>query len=514
MTTSRRNAWRSISHWVRQRYWLRSAGILVSMLLLSACVSGPTVSAKDDTPESSYFQWFEGLSIDEKIAVGDQAAQTGEGEMALMLYLKITQTDDRPDVWFKIGKLEEHPGNEGAAAQAFNRVLQLDPDHAGAHEGLGLQLLSARKTDAARTHLETAIQLDPRRWRTQNALGVLDDMRKDHLSALSHYQAALEINPDSTMLLNNCGYSYYLAGDLDRAAGYFESALRIDVGYKSAIANLGLLYARKGRYEDATVVLGKVMEQPQAFNDVGYIALRSGHLEDAERLLSEAIRLSPRYYAIAVENLKRAREAIERFESTGLDDHFTAYSSQLKITEIRYSEYRRVETHTLNVRDTDDASAAVVGFLKSGDEVDVIRVKNGWALVSFATNRDLIADLGPDESSVTTTVNSLWIRPRDFTQEPERIRELAIALEMDREVLAHNLARNDDQESWYFIRYVDPSAAAALDEQQIHGVHLLSEYWGDLPAGTTLQTDVGNNAPATGWVLARFLSQPLGLESS
>jgi hypothetical protein len=168
--------------------------------------------------------------------------------------------------------------------------------------------------------------------------------------------------------------------------------------------------------------------------------------------------------------------------------------------------YRRVETNTLNVRDADDAGAAVIGFLKPGDQVEVVQIRNGWALVSFTTNREVITDPSADKFSAKVQVSSLWIRPGDFAQEPERITELASTLEMDDDTLTQKLARSD-QQSWNLMRYMDSAHATALDEQQIRGVHLLREYW-----SARQPANAANSEPATGWVLAKFLSQPLRSE--
>jgi len=141
---------------------------------------------------------------------------------------------------------------------------------------------------------------------------VLADAAKQFDDAIGHYEAALDQRPDSPMLLNNLGYSHYLAGRPPEAERYFRVALSFDQKYRPAIANLGLVRARQGAYEEAVQILGSIMPEAQACNDVGYIAYQLEDYESAAFFLGEAIRLSPSYFETAHANLKRVRAAIEQ----------------------------------------------------------------------------------------------------------------------------------------------------------------------------------------------------------
>jgi hypothetical protein len=50
-----------------------------------------------------------------------------------------------------------------------------------------------------------------------------------------------------------------------------------------------------------------VQDLPKAYNDVGYVAMLGGRLDDAETFFEEAMRLSPRYYELAGMNAQRLR---------------------------------------------------------------------------------------------------------------------------------------------------------------------------------------------------------------
>ena len=65
--------------------------------------------------------------------------------------------------------------------------------------------------------------------------------------------------------------------------------------------------AAQGRYDEALAAFAKVQDLPQAYNDVGYVAMVAGRLDDAQSLFEEAQRLSPEYYPTATDNARRVR---------------------------------------------------------------------------------------------------------------------------------------------------------------------------------------------------------------
>ncbi len=291
---------------------LRAVALLITATCLSACVSGPSRSAHDESPEPLIFDRYEGMSAVEIAEAGDEAWRDGELELAVFIYMQSLSIADDSEVWMKVGKIQQHSGQTAFAWQAFVRVVELDPQNAEGHEKLGMLLLTSKQKDLARQHLEKAVELDEKRWVANNALAVLSDASGEYERAIEYYEIALEYNSASTMLLTNKGYSYYLSGQLEAAARYFILAIDIDRTYVPAITNLGLVRARSGRYDRAVSILENVMERPKALNDVGYIALITGDFEIAEQLLGEAVRLSPTYYKIAYENLDRLKRARTR----------------------------------------------------------------------------------------------------------------------------------------------------------------------------------------------------------
>ena len=85
----------------------------------------------------------------------------------------------------------------------------------------------------------------------------------------------------------------------------FLDNLKIDPSYKLAWRNLGLMYAKNALFKKAYEAFSKIEKDYQAYNDVGYVAMLSGHFDEAQYYFKQAIKLSPVYYELAARNAER-----------------------------------------------------------------------------------------------------------------------------------------------------------------------------------------------------------------
>ncbi len=347
----------------------RSSLVAIVMAIWLSTCSTMSQSGHGDASRGELVE----TAIEALVSEGDRAAQSGEFARALNFYSQGVELEESTALWFKIGRLHLDLGADALAWQAFNRVLQIDSRHAGAHEELGLMYLKSKRADAAHQHLEKAAEIDFSRWRTHNALGVLNDLAGEYNRARVYYQTAIQVGPKSAIVYNNLGYSYYMDGRLLRAEEIFREALKIDPGYKPAIRNLSLLHARRGEYNEAVEVLRQVAQASQAYNDIGYIALRNGDVEDARRLLQEAVRLSPQYYELANQNLKLIDE-IQARTSTRSRQGITVNQRLVATVTSDESTVRSAPFPDAEVRDT----------ISRGQSVEILYKEGPWSYVGFA----------------------------------------------------------------------------------------------------------------------------------
>jgi Flp pilus assembly protein TadD len=260
----------------------------------------------DGKSELAYSTQFPVTSVPEALARGDLAVANGDLDKGLFEYIRALDLDEgNPEALARIGQIHFQRGNQPLAELAFRWSLQKDPRNPETLTGLGILLLKKRDYPSARQALEEAVRIEPRLPRAHNALGVIADLEQDYRLAQHHYQEALAGAPGSANLLNNLGYSRYLAGDYKGAIAAFRDSLLADPNYQLAWRNLGLVYARQGRYPEAVQAFSKVQDLPKAYNDVGYLAMVGGKLDDAKGFFEEAKRQSAEFYSLADTNERR-----------------------------------------------------------------------------------------------------------------------------------------------------------------------------------------------------------------
>ena len=295
-----------------KKIWL----IAIALLMLQGCASSSPVH--DANPEISelggenldllFATEFPVASKDEALLNARKAYREGEIDKTQLYLVRALQFDPSDaDILSQIGILHVQQGNGLLAARAFALALQEDPAHTSSLEGMGLLYFKADKNEVAKKHLEKAIAADPKLWRSYNALGVLADRDNDFEKAQSYYDKALKIQPLADDVMINRGYSKYLNKDYETAArDLYEVAQRSD--NEKAWRNLALVYASQGWYDDAPETFLKVSDERDAYNATGVIAMENGDIDEAHFYLSEAVRLSPTYFAQAEKNLAQLRK--------------------------------------------------------------------------------------------------------------------------------------------------------------------------------------------------------------
>lgn len=117
------------------------------------------------------------------------------------------------DAWFVLGTALERSGRAEAAADAFRRALEIDPDDA----------------------------------QTLNYLGYMWADRGVELErALELVERAVELSPDNGAYLDSLGWAHYRLGNLDQAREHLERAARLAPGDSTIYEHLGDVYAALG----------------------------------------------------------------------------------------------------------------------------------------------------------------------------------------------------------------------------------------------------------------------------
>lgn len=156
-------------------------------------------------------------------------------------------------------------GDFNAAVEAWRKVLQANPDHAGALFGLGMVLRDTGQSEQALPLVQQAIILQPDSAEYYNGLGMLFQDREDFQKAITFHQRALKLKPD----------------------------------FAGANCNIGVAYKRLGRNEDAIAAYRAALaidpNMPEVYNNLGNLLRLTGDIAAARECLQKALALRPNY---------------------------------------------------------------------------------------------------------------------------------------------------------------------------------------------------------------------------
>jgi len=199
---------------------------------------------------------------------------------------------------YRLGNaLLDQTGRVDEATAHYKRALEIRPDDAAAHIGLGLGCLQQGKPDEAIAHFQKALKINPNFAIAQLNLGnVLCDKGKLD-EAISHFERALQIQPDYADVHNSLGTALCQKGKPDEGISHFEQALQIKPGDASAHYNLGKVLLQKGKVDEAISHLQKALQINPDFADAHYnlaIALRQkGNVDEAISHFQNALQINP-----------------------------------------------------------------------------------------------------------------------------------------------------------------------------------------------------------------------------
>jgi serine/threonine-protein kinase len=151
-----------------------------------------------------------------------------------------------------------------AAERGWKRVLEINPNNAGAHQAYALALASRRRFGEALAHSRQAVELDPLAYAASNDLGVILYASGRFDEAAAHARASLALVPSSAT-------SLFLLGVVDAARRHYADAIReleksaaMQSRAPGILGRLGHAYARAGRLLEARSVLAELECSPEA----------------------------------------------------------------------------------------------------------------------------------------------------------------------------------------------------------------------------------------------------------
>lgn len=191
---------------------------------------------------------------------------------------------------YKMGLLQE-------AEQVFLRFLHKHPAHAEALHFCGLTLhAQGRHLEAARL-IERAIARDSGRATFHLNLS-LCLAALGQQTAIQHLRIAVKMQPDLADAWFNLGVLYSRDQDNVAAVASYRKLLALVPDHLTALNNLGELLSRMGHYDEAARLLSHALKLSPDFTDAQYNFARlilDEHPAKAAELLSQVVRSRPQW---------------------------------------------------------------------------------------------------------------------------------------------------------------------------------------------------------------------------
>lgn len=111
--------------------------------------------------------------------------------------------------------------------------------------------------------------------------------------------------------------------------------------------------------------------------------------------------------------------------------------------------------------------------------------------IPIPVSRGMITDRNGEPLAVSSPVESIWANPRELLQHPERLPELARALDIPFEPLTQRLSQRADREFVYLRRHINPDQAGEIIDLGIPGVFSQREFRRFYPLGEVVAHVLG-----------------------
>jgi tetratricopeptide (TPR) repeat protein len=248
------------------------------------------------------------MTADEYERLGDALLRKGNLHIAYLQYERSLQRNpDNVRVECKKGLALLAGKKYDHAIKQFETVLKKKRGYVPAFEGLGRAYFYKKDYVEAEKYFRLAVKLNPKLWKAHNYMGNIYDFQKKHETAIGEYKSAIAVNPKAGFVYNNLGVSYSMAGQYRQAAEAFKKAIEFKYATPKVYNNLGITLSNLKRYNQAMEAFRKGGTEAQAYNNLGVVYLKQGKFEQASDCFEKAIRIDPKFYIIANENLKKAR---------------------------------------------------------------------------------------------------------------------------------------------------------------------------------------------------------------
>ena len=237
------------------------------------------------------------MSVDQAFKQGMDHYNKGQLKPALNLFSKIIQAaPQHAHAHQMIGLIAFQTAQYEPAVNAVTQALKLQPDNVSFLVNFIEVLRKAGKLTEAVAVGKRTIRLDPNNAAAHSNLGLVYYDLENLDEAKASQQRAVALNPEFCPALNNLGSIARDNGDQAEAIAYYQQTLKADPNYSEGANNLTAALIEAERYAEAealTIERHKMNPRdPELLRNIGRLHMVAHKLDEAEAAFRNAIALN------------------------------------------------------------------------------------------------------------------------------------------------------------------------------------------------------------------------------
>ena len=199
-------------------------------------------------------------SADQLMESAVQAAQNSNFALAAELFQRVVQLEPKhKSAWNGLGGAYQLLGQNDKAIAAFQKQIEINPYDEYAYNNLGLVYEQQQRYDDAAKQFQKQIEINPLDQRAHASLGELYLRQRKFADAVPELEKAVDIAPDNPVLRISLGQAYIATRQTDKGMAAFEKAISLsptplvwnNISYALAEQNVQL--DRAAQYADSAI---------------------------------------------------------------------------------------------------------------------------------------------------------------------------------------------------------------------------------------------------------------------
>ena len=246
------------------------------------------------------------MSVEELLRDGNRNLVQGNPQLAGVYFnLALMKEPDNLPALYGQGEILRQRGDYVGALPTYEKILALDADSPRALLSLGEAHLYQGNYGKAAGYLERVLEQVPEQPQALSLLAMAWDGMGETGKAEALYLRLVHVQPRSAPAHNNLGVNRLFQGRYPEAIASLRTAVNLDPDNKRTQNNLAMAYALNGDESQALEIFQHSLGKAAAYNNMGYLYMKKGMFDDAEKALLKAIESNPSYYPQAQRNLQR-----------------------------------------------------------------------------------------------------------------------------------------------------------------------------------------------------------------